>query len=106
MTWSVSVQDEKVSRSNVPVTVVALEPEAIAAEKDVLLHVIEPAAPRFSTAGSDVVFEIVEAVNATGPGSRRRTVVADADAEPRASRPSAATAANMANFRIDINPPS
>jgi hypothetical protein len=84
----------------------ALEPLDKVAEKDVLVHVMVPAAPRFHTAEVDEVLAIVEAVNATGPGSRRRTVVADADAEPRASRPSAATAANMANFRIDINPPS
>jgi hypothetical protein len=58
-----------------------------------------PEAPRLKVAEPDVVFVTVEAENATGPGSRRRTVVADADAEPRASRPRAAIAAGMAILR-------
>jgi hypothetical protein len=66
------------------------------------LHVTVPAAV-VKTDGAEEVFLIVVAPeNGRFPGSSLRVVVAEADAEPSARRPSAATAASVANLRIDM----
>jgi hypothetical protein len=98
-TGSVSVQVEKVIAVSVALMLVALAPLATVAVPLTRPQWIVPVAPRLKVAELDVVFVMVPpAGNATGPGSRRIAVEADADAEPRASRPSPRTI----NVKIDL----
>jgi hypothetical protein len=97
----VSVHDVKVSEVSLPEMVVALEAVSTSASKNDWAHVTVPAGVR-KVAGSAVVFLKVRGESNAPPGSVRRAVVAEADAEPSARRPSAAIAASAANLRIDM----
>jgi hypothetical protein len=83
------------------VIVDAEEPEGTSASNVALLQLNSPT-PVTKVAGPDEVFVIVVAGAKMLPGSRRRVVWADAELEPSARRASAAIAASVPNFRIDI----
>jgi hypothetical protein len=100
-----SVHVVKVNVFRLPPIVVAEEFDVAVAVKLVLLQLTEPTPVTRAALLDEVFVIVVEPVRSPPPGSLRRDVDADAELEPSARRARAATAASVANFRIDINPP-